>query len=343
MGFIQKILSPIFDKSDVQVNDDGTVVSNQELEDVVVEEVENSNVYIDEESGQMKIGENLIESFNFGPGATLKNFLKQDFDNGNLSFLKDGAYIAKHIKIELIEFGSDIFKIKDFVGTWKEGNLVCDYFYGNFKGGTLCGNFKNEINSEFTANPAASITGDINTTGDFNNKDVASFIRGTFKSEPSTLSRLNLYVNKPIFGVPVVGIKKIDKTTSTSSISLLSLNSGQYVTFKDNKDRVFSFEVIESYKDSGDSITLRELTHDKNLITLTWNHFRVSTTSTFNKTDFEANSSLRIGVELRIPKLFKNNIVDDLKEVLVNNEKPNLVEISKEDKESSFVPQKIKF
>ncbi|MDG1949647.1 MAG: hypothetical protein P8J32_02355 [bacterium] len=349
MGIIQKILAKAFNENPAPVaepastNDDISILG-----------------------ASMTIGDNKIQGFKFAVGCDIAMLMKQDFDNGPLAFLKHGKYVAIHLTFAPVVFGSSELKLKHFLGEWEQGNLVCDKFRGEFNGGTLDGKFET-LESEFNTHPGASISGDFKTptphimntlTGaghkkkvkwiQLTNKNISSYIRSeSFKGSEFIDSRnevrLNQYLNTPVFGVSPIGIQKIDSTSKNLSVSLLSLNSGQYVSFKDARGRVFSFEVIESYKFSGNQITLRELTHNKNEVVLTWNHFRVSTTPGFNKLDFDAHSSLQIGLGLRIPKLFEKNIVDDVVEIIVTNDAPELPTVTVVDKESTFVPTKIKF
>jgi len=157
--------------------------------------------------------------------------------------------------------------------------------------------------------PGASVSGTLGTPSMFSLKDEIAFTEGTYeakniKSFPASrvAQMLNRQMNLSTFGIPVSGVKKVDNRSSNLIVSMFSLNSGQYVTFKDTEERVFSFRVLQSYKSSGKSIALKELTHDGNEVKLTWNHFRVSTISDYNPIDFEARSSIRIGAEMRIPK-----------------------------------------
>ena len=349
MGIIQKILAKALNENPAPVAETAPT---------------NDNISILGTS--MTIGDNKIQGFKFDVGCDITMLMEQDFDNGPLAFLKHGKYVAIYLKFAPMVFGSSELKLKHFSGKWEQGNLVCDKFRGEFNGGTLDGEFET-LQSEFNTHPGASISGNFGTptphimntlTGaghkkkvkwiQLTNKNIASYIRGeSFKGSEFIDSRnevrLNEYLNTPVFGVSPIGIQKIDSTSKDLSVSLLGLNSGQYVSFKDARGRVFSFEVTESYKSSGNQITLRELTHNKNEVVLTWNHFRVSTTPGFNKLDFDAHSSLQIGVGLRIPKLFEKNIVDDVIEVVVSNEAPSLPTIERVDKESTFIPTKIKF
>lgn len=330
MGFIQRTLEKVF-------------------KEIPEPKIEPTNINVVVQGGAMTIGENQIELVCFEAGANLKGFLAHDFDNGPLAFLKSGKYSAYRITIAPVEYGSSEYKVKKFNGVWEQGNLICDEFFDTIKEGTVEGSIsQSSIFQEVS--PGASVSGILNTSNMFSLKDEIAFIEGTFKAKnigsfPASrvLDMLNRHMNLPVFGVPMSGIKKLDSTSADLRLSLLSLNSGQYVTFKDVDGRLFCFRVQESYKSSGKSITLKELTHDGNEVTLTWNHFRVSTTPDFNQRDFEARSSIRIGVEMRIPKLFENNIINDIAEIVISNDKPELPAFKAVDKESGFVPQKIKF
>jgi hypothetical protein len=341
MGIIQRALAKMLG----EVEEPAELVAEPTNKDVVIEGELLSGSYL-----SMTIGKNLINKFTCSK-YDLIGFMAQDFENGPLSFLKHGKYEANRVKVSPIEYGSDEYKVEYFDGTWEQGNLVCDEFKGTIKGGTIKG-LIDESTSFEKVSPGASISG--NLKGSFKTlfslKDEIAFIKGVYEAKNHGTfpafrvgELLHSKMNSSMFGIPVSGIKKVDNTSIDLKMSLLSLNSGQYVTMKDTEGRLFCFQVLESYRSSGKSITLKELTHDKNEVTLTWNHFRVSTGVAFSEKDFEARSCLRIGVEMRIPKLFENNIMNDVQEIVISNDIPELPVIKTEDKESGFVPQKIKF
>lgn len=313
MGIIQRLISPFVDKQD-------SVVAS--VNDVHTSSVRHSSVqpYFGKRGDGVQIGNNKIESVRFKNGARRELFIKQDFTHGPLSFLFHGKYQCNTLVIAPVERFSSEYKVEAFFGVWEEGNLVCDEFkMGTFKGGTVNGKIVFNSINEFAAHPGASVSGEMRETN------------------------ATLRDKKEIFGIQPAIECRLNENSTIGNISLLSLQAGQCVQFKDTNDRMFAFQVEQSYRDTGSIIVLKELTNNKNKVSLTWNHFRVTTTPAYNPADFDARSQIRIAKQFRVPKLFADTVMADITEIVVTNDLPELPVVAKNDSESNFVPAKIKF
>jgi hypothetical protein len=211
-------------------------------------------------------------------------FWQYDLANSPLSFLLNSKFQAKHVWIVPERHRSENYKIKNFNGDWEMGNLVCEQFFGSITGGTLNGVYRRKFDNKMTiVHPGVNITGDYNhnstTSSNIDDKDA---VYGFGPYNPSTFS-----VNTP-----------------EKKISILGLNTGQVVSITTDKNDTFSFLVQKSYKETGQTIAVKELSHNYNVVELCWTDFRGINTQ-YSKIDFDVRTQIAIGETFGLPKLFE--------------------------------------
>lgn len=232
--------------------------------------------------GEYAIGNNKI--FNL-VGVTEDAFLNYDWDNGKLSFLTKGSWIAKELHLQI---SSGVEQVISFMGEWMSGDFVGHKFIGKFHGGSFQGGFLSNYQS-YMADPS-------------------TFVRGAVSS----------------FREGVLGMAKLDVTSLNASsqkkiVSLLELQVGHYCNLTDDQGTTHSFRITKSCDNTSMDIEIQEETGQKRAIRLPWSDIRKNNDANL----FRRLSSIRIGMKLQIPYLFVNDRVGTIKNIEIST-KPTM-------------------
>ena len=218
--------------------------------------------------GRYMIGRNLVDKLE---GVSEAQLLAYDWQNGKLSFLVDGVWHAKLLKLQMSNVHNQ--RVEMFWGTWEAGAFVGKMF-GTFKGESFTGEFISAFES--------------------------------YESDPSTF--VDGLVTD--FDHGVLGLAKLDNTALDSgskkkSVSLLEMQVGQYCNLTDEHGTTHSFQMLKCCDDTSMDIELQEVTGQKQAIRLVWTDIRKNN----DPAEFRRLSSIRIGGRPQVPFLFVNDRV----------------------------------
>lgn len=216
--------------------------------------------------GQYAIGDNKIFKL---LGVTEDTFLGYDWENGKLSFLKDGQWIAKELHLQI---SHGVESVLSFNGDWQGGDFSGQKFFGNFQGSSFQGSFASSYKN-YASDPSTFVSGTI-----------SSFQEG-------------------VLGLPKVDVISLDKGSQKKTLSLLEMQVGYYCNLTDDKGVTHSFRLTKCCDSRSMDVELQEETGQKRSIRIPWVEMRKGN----DPAVFRRLSMLRIGSRPQIPYLFAND------------------------------------
>ncbi len=233
-------------------------------------------------NGEYMLGNNRIMSL---AGVTEQVFLNYDWNNGKLSFLKDGTWVARLLHLQI---SSGVEQVIAFNGEWMAGNFLGQKFIGKFHGTEFQGGFI----SNYTAYQA----------------DPSTFINGAVAS-----------YKEGVLGLAKLDVTSINASSAKKIVSLLELQVGYYCNLTDDNGTTHAFRVMKSCDNTSMDIELQEETGQKRAIRIPWREIRKGNDPAL----FRRLSSIRIGGKPQIPYLFANDRVGAITNIEIST-KPTM-------------------
>lgn len=218
--------------------------------------------------GRYMIGRNLVDKLE---GVSEAQLMAYDWQNGKLSFLVDGVWHAKLLKLAMYKTHHHVVDM--FWGTWEAGAFV-GIMFGTFRGESFTGEFISAFES-YESDPSTFVDG-----------SVTSFTDG-------------------ILGLRKLDNIALDSSSKKKSVSLLEMQVGQYCNLIDEHGTTHSFQMLKCCDDKNMDIELQEMTGQKQAIRLAWTDIRKNN----DPAEFRRLSSIRIGGRPQVPFLFANDRV----------------------------------
>lgn len=218
-------------------------------------------------NGKFELGGNLIHKLG---GVSPQQFIQYDWVGGKLSFLKDGKWEAKELRLQMAG-GTEAVTL--FFGEWNSGTFVGNMF-AEFRGESFEGYFQSAYESY--------------------ESDPSTFVDGRIKDH-----------QRGVLGLSKLDVISIDKNSQKKSVSLLEMQTGFYCNMTDDRGVTHSFRMLKCCNDMDMSIELQEMTGQQRSISIPWKEIRKNNDPSL----FRRLSSIRIGGKIQIPYLFTNDRV----------------------------------